>query len=96
MFQIPQQYRADIETAKSYLAGQGCTGVYLFGSLVTGNARPDSDIDLGVKGLPPEKYFRVFSALDRQTEHKIDMVDFDSDSDFYETLDSLGEVVEIG
>jgi predicted nucleotidyltransferase len=95
MQQIPRQYLADIRTAKNYLAEQGCTAVYLFGSLATGNAGKDSDIDIGIKGLPPQKYFSVCSALDRQTSHNIDVVDFDENQEFYEVLNSLGEVVDV-
>jgi hypothetical protein len=47
-------------------------------------------------GLPPKKFFRVYSSLDKELSNRIDLVDFDLHKDFYVLLDSLGEVVEIG
>jgi len=34
--------------------------------------------------------------LDRELSNKVDLVDFDSQNDFYLLLSSLGEVVKIG
>ena len=45
---IPQKYKNDVEKAPSLLKSEGCEAVYLFGSLVTGNIRDDSDIDIGI------------------------------------------------
>jgi hypothetical protein len=53
-------------------------------------------IDIGIKGLPPGKFFRVYAQLDNNVSNNIDLVDFDENSKFYNLLDSLGEVVEIG
>ena len=93
---IPQKYRQDIEGAANLLKNEGCEAVFLFGSLVTGKIRDDSDIDIGVKGLPQGKFLRLFSRLYFDFENKIDLVDFDSNSDFYSMLNRIGEVVEIG
>ena len=53
---IPPKYRQDIESAANLLKNEGCETVFLFGSLVTGKIRDDSDIDIGVKGLPQGKF----------------------------------------
>jgi predicted nucleotidyltransferase len=39
------------------LCSMGATQVYLFGSATKGGLRPDSDVDVAVRGLPPEVYF---------------------------------------
>jgi predicted nucleotidyltransferase len=49
---IPAKYQNDIEIATNLLKNEGCQSIFLFGSLVTGKARDDSDIDIGIKGLP--------------------------------------------
>ena len=93
---IPVKYQKDIEAAASLLKNEGCQSVYLFGSLVTGKIRDDSDIDIGVKGLPPENFFRVYAELDNNLLNDVDLIDFDENTRFYDLLNSLGELVEIG
>jgi len=93
---IPVKYRKDVEIAAKLLKREGCDAVFLFGSMVTGKIHEDSDIDIGITGLPPKKFFRVNAYLDKKLSNKIDLVDFDSRRDFYALLDSLGEVVKLG
>jgi predicted nucleotidyltransferase len=93
---IPLKYQEDIDTAINFLKNEGCQAVYLFGSLVTGKIHQKSDIDIGIKGLPPEKFFRVYAKLDSNLSNTVDLVDFDENDKFYNLLDSLGEIVEIG
>jgi predicted nucleotidyltransferase len=93
---IPERYREDIKKSYNCLKKYGCESVYLFGSLVTGKINDNSDIDIGVKGLPPEKFFSVYSYLDFNLDNGFDLVDFDFNSDFFSLLDRLGEVIKIG
>ena len=93
---IPVKYRKDIETATNLLKNEGCQSIYLFGSLVTGKIRDESDIDIGVKGFPKGKFLKLYSRLYFDFENKIDLVNFDTNSDFYSMLNSIGEVVQIG
>ena len=92
---IPENYQNDIIKARNLLKNEGCKSVFLFGSMVTGNFHENSDIDIGIIGLPPRKFFRVYASLDRETTNKIDLVDFDLRNDFFALLNSLGEVVEL-
>ena len=93
---IPLKYQNDIEIATNLLKTEGCESVYLFGSLVTGKTHRNSDIDIGIKGLPPGKFFNVYAKLDNCLSNNVDLVDFDANYKFYALLSSLGEVVEIG
>ena len=93
---IPLKYQRDIEVAANFLKNEGCHSVYLFGSLVTGNIHQNSDIDIGIKGLPPERFFRVYAQLDNNISSQVDLVDFDENSKFHNLLNPLGEVIEIG
>jgi predicted nucleotidyltransferase len=45
--------------------------------MVTGKIHQNSDIDIGIMGLPPKKFFRVYARLDKELSNKIDLVDFD-------------------
>jgi predicted nucleotidyltransferase len=51
----------DVENATKLLKDEGCEAVFLFGSLVTGRIHDNSDIDIGIKGYPTGKFFRLYS-----------------------------------
>ena len=93
---IPPRYQKDIEIATSLLKNAGCQSIYLFGSLVTGKNHEESDIDIGIKGLPAGKYFETCARVYFSMDNDVDIVDFDSNADFYSLLNNQGEVVEIG
>ena len=93
---IPIKYREDIRKATNLLKNEGCRNVFLFGSLVKGKIHENSDIDIGISGLPPQKYLKVYAQLDKEISSKVDLVDFDANADFYSLLNSIGEVVTIG
>ena len=78
------------------LKNEGCEEIFLFGSHVTGHANENSDIDIGVKGLAPSKFFSVYAKLDNEIEDKIDFVDFDEQTAFYNLLSKIGELRKIG
>jgi hypothetical protein len=61
--------------------------------MVTGKIYQNSDVDIGIKNLPPDKFFRVYTFLNKELSNKIALVDFDKY--FYVLLNSLGKVVEI-
>lgn len=78
------------------LLKMGCTESYIFGSHVTGNADEGSDIDIGIKGLPPQNFFATHSMLEDATGKTVDLVDFDEKPKFFELLKNLGELKKIG
>ncbi|MDR3284636.1 MAG: nucleotidyltransferase domain-containing protein [Treponema sp.] len=93
---IPERHQKDIKKAINLLKNEGCETVYLFGSMVTGKIHENSDVDIGIKGLPPEKFFKAYSKLYMNLDSEIDLVDFDYDVQFFSLLERLGEVVEVG
>jgi predicted nucleotidyltransferase len=93
---IPVKYREDIKKANNFLKDEGCKAVFLFGSMVTGKIHENSDIDIGIKGLPPESFFKVYSKLYMNLDNDFHLVDFDYENDFLSLLKRLNEVVEIG
>jgi len=93
---IPVKYRQDIENVTKILKNEGCKAIYLFGSLVTGKINDNSDIDIGVKGFPKGNFFDIYSKIYFNFDNKIDLVNFDSDEDFFSMLNKIGEIVQIG
>jgi predicted nucleotidyltransferase len=93
---IPQKYRQDIENAAKLLKNEGCDSIYLFGSLITGKIHDNSDIDIGIKGVPEKKFFSLYSRLYFDFDNKIDLVNFDANDSFYSMLNEIGEIVQIG
>ena len=85
-----------LSKAKNLLKNAGCTDIFLFGSQATGRAHSDSDVDLGVKGLPPRLFYRMHWQLEDALDMKVDLVDFDFQRDFFELLQSMGELRKIG
>lgn len=65
-----------VETLREF----GATEVHLFGSLRTGVFRPASDIDLGVRGIAPDRFFAALAALDAVCDVPVDVVDLDEAS----------------
>ncbi len=89
---IDPTYRADLETAVRYLLSKGCSEVYLFGSIGAGIGRDGSDIDIAVRGLRPEQFFRVYGELLTRLRHEVDLVDLDLQSDFARLLEETGSL----
>ena len=82
--------------ATNLLKNAGCTDIYLFGSQASGKAHEGSDIDLGVKGLPPKLFFRTHADLEENLKMPVDLVDFDCQQDFFDLLQRFGELKKIG
>lgn len=91
-------YLEDEKIMQSYhfLKEQGAKEVFLFGSRCKGNYTDDSDLDLGVKGLPQEMYFSAIVDLEYKTKLRVDLVDFDWQNDFYEHLADTDALVRLG
>jgi len=94
--EIPREYQKDIALAANLLKNDGCQSIFLFGPLVTGKSHNFSDIDIGIKWLPEGKYFEACSKVYFAVDHNIDIVDFDSNVEFFDLLNRQGEVIEIG
>jgi len=94
--EIPAPFRKDIQSAYTILREEGCNSVFIFGSVLNGKQNNNSDIDLGVKGLDPEKFFSVYAKLDFAVKKNIDLIDFDERKDMFDLLNEIGEVEELG
>ena len=89
---IDSRFRTDLETAIRYLRSKGCSEVYVFGSLGTGTAQKESDIDIAVQGIRAEEFFSVYGELLTQLGHGVDLVDLDLQADFGRMLAETGSL----
>ena len=82
----------DIELAARILQDAGAREVFIFGSAGRGEQRPGSDIDLAVRGLPPERFFDAMSRVAFAVSRPFDLVDLDEANPFTEYLETKGEL----
>lgn len=73
----------------------GASEVFVFGSAVKGQLRPNSDIDIAVSGLPAFVYFSAISQVSDLIGRPVDLVDLDDDSGLARYLRSSGELVRV-
>jgi uncharacterized protein len=71
-----------IEKVTAILKAAGAREVYAFGSAVRGRLREDSDVDLAVSGLPPDRFFRAMGEATGVLGRSLDLVDLDEDTPF--------------
>lgn len=92
---IPEQYREDLDKALRILKAEGCTEVYLFGSLAEGRFNEGSDIDLAVKGCPKGKFFKILGKLLMELNHSVDLIDLDRKNDFVKHIEQEGTLLYV-
>jgi predicted nucleotidyltransferase len=88
-------HTADLERAVRILQEEGCREIYLFGSVATGDGGPGSDIDIGIRDYPRERFFHIYGRLLTELEHETDLVDFGHQSAMFSLLSEIGEVRRI-
>ncbi len=94
--QFPVEYREDIKQAIAILKAGGCREIHLFGSLAEGRSRRDSDIDIGVRGCPPQHFFPLLGKLLMQLNHPVDLINLDNETHFSSFLEKHGLLVHVG
>ncbi|MEW6379737.1 MAG: nucleotidyltransferase domain-containing protein [bacterium] len=60
---VPEALRGDVNRAVSILKNGGCSEIFIFGSAVSGKIRPESDIDLAVRGCSQGLFFHLLGKL---------------------------------
>jgi predicted nucleotidyltransferase len=91
MARVPDTLQNDIDRAVDILKAAGCRECYIFGSIAAGSADENSDIDIAICGLPPERFFYVYG----QMPAKIDLIDLDDGSRFSRRLRRRGAMVRV-
>jgi predicted nucleotidyltransferase len=92
---MKQSLQQGIEKAAEVLKEAGAKEVYVFGSAAEGRATPHSDIDLAVKGLPPEAFFQAIGRVAMEISRGFDLVDMDERNPFTEYLERRGKLTRV-
>ena len=79
--ELPNKYQEDIKKAIKILKENDVTEIFIFGSVVNGNFNENSDIDIAIKGIKQEEFYRVASILMFEIEKEIDLIDLDDEND---------------
>ena len=93
---FPESYQTNVRRAVEILKEAGCTSVFLFGSLASGNVREKSDIDLAVRGCPKGKFFHLVGRLLIELDYPVDLVNLDMQDGLAHYLEKEGELLQIG
>jgi predicted nucleotidyltransferase len=81
--------------AADLLRSLGATEVFIFGSAIRGELRPDSDVDLAVIGLPAQAYFSAISKASDLLGRPVDLVDLEDSTPLARYLLGSGELVRV-
>ena len=66
--------------------------IYLFGSVLSRRFRRRSDLDMAIKGLKPQDFFKAYAFLIRESAYTIDLKPFeDMPEDMQEKIEREGE-----
>jgi predicted nucleotidyltransferase len=89
------ELRDRVQQAAAALVEAGATEVYLFGSAARGTMRDDSDVDLAVAGLPPERFYRAQGQAADILGCPVSLIDLDEDGPFTRHLRQAGELQRV-
>lgn len=78
------------------LKSAGSKEVYVFGSAAHGDIERANDIDIAIRGLPPELFFKVMGKIQMALSKQVDLVDLDENNAFTRYLEEENELVRIG
>ena len=97
---VSQAPRASIDAdrlraAAALLLRLGATEVFLFGSAARNELRPDSDIDIAVRGLPPARFFAAASKATDALGRPVDLMDLDDPSPTARYVLGSGELIRV-
>lgn len=95
MLPMTQGEKESVARAARLLRDLGASQVYMFGSAVKGQLRPDSDIDMAVSGLPPRLYFSAVNQASDLVGRPVDLMDLDDDTPLVRYLRVSGDLVRV-
>ena len=94
---LPKSYQKDIEKATKILKENGAKEVFIFGSIANGKFNEKSDIDIAVKGLDENDFYKVASILMFELENEFDLIDLDDkENRFSQMLLNVGGLLKVG
>jgi predicted nucleotidyltransferase len=85
-----------LSAAAGLLLDMGASEVFVFGSAARNALRPDSDVDIAVRGLPPTRYFAAVSKATDVLGRSVDLVDLDDPTPTVRYVLGSGELIRVG
>ena len=73
----------------------GASEVFLFGSAARNELRPESDVDMAVRGLPPGRFFSAVSEATDALGRTVDLIDLDEATPKVRYVLGRGELVRV-
>ena len=94
---LPNSYQDDIKKAIEILKENGAKEVFIFGSIANGKFNINSDIDIAVRVIEADKFYKVASILMFELENEFDLIDLDDkENRFSQMLLKVGGLLKIG
>ncbi len=76
-----RQFKDRLPNVRQMLDDYGVLEAILFGSFATQRVRPDSDVDLAVRGADPRSFYRLAADLERELQLPLDLIDLEQAPD---------------
>ena len=92
---MDDELKSILSRAAATLRAEGAQEVYVLGSAATGTLEPESDIDMAVSGLSPERFFRAASRAEDILRRPLDLMDLDEPSPLVRHLRKEGALVRV-
>ena len=92
---MEEELKETITRAAAALKELGAREVYVFGSAASGRLGPDSDVDLAVLGLPPERFFKAMARAGDLLGRPVDLICLEDDNPFTRYLREEGELKRV-
>jgi len=90
MIQVQEEFRKDLESAAKVLTEGGCKEVFVHGAVAAGTAKDHYDLDLAVRGCPPDQFFKLVGTLLGELEHNFQLVNLDWNNRMTKQIEKFG------
>ena len=84
-----------LRAAAVLLFEMGASEVFVFGSAARNELRPGSDVDIAVRGLPPDRFFAAASKATDALGRPVDLMDLDDPGPVVRYVLGSGELIRV-
>lgn len=84
-----------LRAAAVLLRDMGASEVFVFGSAARNQLRPESDVDIAVRGLPPARLFAAVSKATDALGRPVDLVDLNDPTPTVRYILDTGQLVRV-
>jgi predicted nucleotidyltransferase len=89
------QIQSEIKKAVEILLRHGASEIFVFGSHAQDNATQFSDLDLAIRGMPPENFYRAVGEVCAALSVPADVVDLDESGPALDYLKAHGDFLRV-